>query len=83
LKDIEELSEPWERIARNASCPQLPYQEDTVEGVSALLLSIDAAADFFSSNQTLMKHVPDVLVDISKFKSWPGFADMQFLTNTG
>lgn len=38
------------------------YGSDQVQSV--LLIQVHAAADYYTTNQTLMKHVPPVLVDI-------------------
>jgi hypothetical protein len=67
---IKELA-VYANARQGPPCHGKSPQEVSTAGTqsSLMFLSIHAASDFFSSNQTLMKNPPDVLVDISKSKS--------------
>ncbi|KAF2840398.1 hypothetical protein M501DRAFT_931332 [Patellaria atrata CBS 101060] len=58
---LAEFSE--QRVHAATSPPDYP-EKDRPDEISALFLQVHAAADFFTSNQTLMKSPPPVEVDI-------------------
>jgi hypothetical protein len=62
---ITQLGSYSEERQSNSCDPQeSPSSDDHVGQTSLLFLVIDAAADYYSSNKTLMSSPPDVKVDI-------------------
>ncbi|KAL3427568.1 hypothetical protein PVAG01_01077 [Phlyctema vagabunda] len=55
---------PLEDLASNAAAELKSSKQSYHDGSSVLLLQILTAADYHTKNQTLMKHVPPVYVDI-------------------